>query len=158
MNLWKLFQRKRAEADAAPKAPEEAREPKPAVEPPVSEPAAPAEKSLQAKQRELAKKGADALAELIERNIPPAGRARPVYVQLPILGTRNSALLVVEPNADNRAVTLGAMREGYDMQVMNFVFSGTNDEIKAWLARPETLDELVSLMTPLSEKLDDKLD
>ena len=161
MNLLKWFRRKRAERESAPKAPEpqagsaEAEQAKPA--PPAEAEAVPA---LSAEAEALAQElrgAADFLAERIDADVPSTGRGRPVFIRMPIAGTRNSALLIVHPGAKDRTVTLGAMREGYDMQVMNCVFSGGNDEVKAWLRRPETPGELAALVMPLSDSLDEKL-
>ncbi len=184
MNLLKWFQRKRAERESAPKAPEpqagsakaEQAKPAPPEEAEQAKPAPPAEAeakpappaeaeqakpALSAEEVALAQElrgAADFLAERIDADVPPTGRGRPVFIRMPIAGTRNSALLIVHPGAKDRTVTLGAMREGYDMQVMNHVFSGGNDEVKAWLRRPETSGELAALVKPLSDSLDEKLD
>ena len=162
MNPLKWFRRVRAEQETAPRAPEpqadsavaEAEQAEPAP-PAEAEPAFSAEEEALAKQL---KEAADFLAERIDVDVPPTGRGRPVFVRMPIEGTRNSALLIVQPGEKDRAVTLGAMREGYDMQVMNYVFSGGNDEVKAWLRRPETSRELAALVKPLSDRLDEKLE
>ena len=163
MSLLKWFRRKRAERESAPKAPEpqagsaeaEQAVPAPPAEAEQAVPAPPAEEAALAQELRGA---ADFLAERIDADVPPTGRGRPVFIRMPIAGTRNSALLIVHPGAKDRTVTLGAMREGYDMQVMNCVFSGGNDEVKAWLRRPETSGELAALVKPLSDSLDEKLD
>lgn len=164
MNLLKWFQRKRAERESAPMAPEpqagsaKAEQAKPA--PPAEAEAEQAVPALSAEEAALAQElrgAADFLAERIDADVPSTGRGRPVFIRMPIAGTRNSALLIVHPGAKDRTVTLGAMREGYDMQVMNCVFSGGNDEVKAWLRRPETPGELAALVMLLSDSLDEKL-
>ncbi len=150
-----------AEAEQAKSSPPAEVKAKPAP-PAEAVPAPPAEVklALSAEEAALAQElrgAADFLAERIDADVPSTGRGRPVFIRMPIAGTRNSALLIVHPGAKDRTVTLGAMREGYDMQVMNCVFSGGNDEVKAWLRRPETPGELAALVMPLSDSLDEKL-
>ena len=146
MNLLKWFQRKREENTPVREAPER-------IEPAKPVPSA-REDALAKQMKQLS----DFLADKVDSHIPPAGRGRPLYIQTRVEGAPNTALLVVQPGANDRAVTFGAMREGYDMQVMNILFSGDNEAVKAWLRRPETPGELADLFPHLSDRLDEKLD
>ena len=85
----------------------------------------------------------------------------PCSVSCDFFGTKNKALLRVIPDGSDQAIcrlTASAVRKGSDLCVMNYLFTGTRQEMKEWLSGDTHVEELIGYIVHLSEALDEKLD
>ncbi len=107
----------------------------------------------------MLEKGAELLTKYLREDIPATGTFRKHYCTFPIYGTENDGYLSVEvwlSDPKRRGIQFGALRRGTDMLVSNYVCTGTNEELLAYLADPETQKDWQSRIMELSDSVDDK--
>lgn len=119
------------------------------------------ELSDEEKRKRILKKCAEVLAQCLQEEVPATGKFEKQDCSFPIHGTNNvgyAAITVWLLDPNKRGLQFGAMRRGTDMLVSNYVITGTNEELLAYLTDPETQKDWQKRIMELSDSVDDKWD
>ncbi len=114
---------------------------------------------LQEKKEMLLGRCMEVLARLIRENLPESGLCKGCYVTFDFPGTDNLAGLWVEcdlTDTSQRRLLTRALRNDTDLCVSNYMETGTQAEILAYLSDKNHIPELLESLQHLSDNVDDR--
>ena len=109
----------------------------------------------QEKQRLVMERLAEELVKGLRTRIPEKGIFKPYGFRFDVYGTKNVGMMQVEyKSGADRILKLGVLREGTDRLYSNFLPSGTNQDLIAYLENPDNLSDWLTSIQHLSDTVD----
>ncbi len=99
------------------------------------------------------------LCEAAQRRMPENGKFSKFSIEFEVPETDNHGVLTIDFDANNprdgRILSVGVHHKNSDRLISNILLTGTKKEILDKLASSEDMDELIEIVSHLSDKTDD---